>query len=440
MPPINRILQRRRKEFIQPPWWASDPFESWSSWSSWTSLNGDKETIDGSFESYIERGYKSNGIVFACILARLLVFSEARFQWRRYNDQGRPAELFRSADLSLIEKPWPGGTTSEALARLEQDGSLAGNGYLVKVGDGTRLRRVRPDWMSIVTGSPSDNPFDLEARVVGYLYHPRRGPNPVEPTLLTPERVVHYSPIPDPDAQWRGMSWLTPVINEITADSAATRHKLKYFQNGAIPGVIMSYDKTISPSDFQEFVNLFAQSHEGVDNAYKTLHLGGGADPKVLGANLQQLDFKVTQGAGETRIAAAAGVHPVIVGLSEGLAGASLNAGNFTAARRRFSDGTIRPLWRIAAASLQSVLTVPDGAHLWYDDRDIAFLRQDAKEEADIQKTEAETIRQLTDGGYTHESVIAAISAGDWTLLKHSGLFSVQLQPPGAVTPSPATP
>ena len=31
-------------------------------------------------------------------------------------------------------------------------------------------------------------------------------------------------------------------------------------------------------------------------------------------ANLKELDFKSTQGAGETRIAAAAGVPPVIVG------------------------------------------------------------------------------------------------------------------------------
>jgi hypothetical protein len=74
--------------------------------------------------------------------------------------------------------------------------------------------------------------------------------------------------------------------------------------------------------------------HAGVANAYKTLYLTAGADATVVGKDLQQLDFKVVQGAGETRIAAAAGIHPVIVGLSEGLAGSSLNAGNFAAARR----------------------------------------------------------------------------------------------------------
>jgi phage portal protein BeeE len=57
----------------------------------------------------------------------------------------------------------------------------------------------------------------------------------------------------------------------------------------------------------------------------------------------------VTQGAGETRIAAAAGVPPVIVGLSEGLQAATYS--NYSQARRRFADGTMRPLWRNAAVA-----------------------------------------------------------------------------------------
>ena len=65
------------------------------------------------------------------------------------------------------------------------------------------------------------------------------------------------------------------------------------------------------------------KGHEGLWNAYKTLYLGGGADAKIIGSNMQQLDFKTVQGHGETRIAAAAGVPPIIVGLSEGLEAAT---------------------------------------------------------------------------------------------------------------------
>ena len=159
--------------------------------------------------------------------------------------------------------------------------------------------------------------------------------------------------------------------------------------------------------------------------------VGGGADVTLVGANLQQLDFRSTQGAGETRIAAASGMHPVILGLSEGLSGSSLNQGNFSAARRLTSDKTMRPLWRSASGALTTAVAVPSDARLWIDDRDIAFLREDRKDLAEIQSAEADTIRTLVDGGWGPDSVKAAVAAQDWSLLVHTGMTSVQLQSPG---------
>src|ERR1044072_9282454 len=104
--------------------------------------------------------------------------------------------------------------------------------------------------------------------------------------------------------------------------------------------------------------------HKGTDNAYKTLYTGGGADVTVIGADMRQMDFKVTQGAGESRMAAAGGVHPSIVGLSEGLQGSSLNAGNFGAPRRLVADATMRPLWRNEAGSLEVLIPPPADARV----------------------------------------------------------------------------
>ena len=157
----------------------------------------------------------------------------------------------------------------------------------------------------------------------------------------------------------------------------------------------------------------------------------------VVGSSLQQMDFKSTQGAGETRIAAAARVPAVIAGISEGLAGSSLNAGNFSSARRLFADSCLRPLWRNAAGSLETIVKPPAGARLWYDDRDIAFLREDAKDAADIEQIKAVTIRQLVDGGFDPKSVVAAVQAQNMDLLAHTGKLSVQLQEPGAEAPEP---
>lgn len=425
---------RGRKGFSVPPFWANP-------YAQWHDLVGDKESIGNDFGSYIGQAYKANGVVFACVLARLMVFSEARFVWRQLQN-GRPSRLFGSPELGLLEQPWPGGTTGELLARMEQDASLAGNAFVTVAGAGAerRLRRLRPEWVTIVAGSESDDPHALDARVIGYMYSP--GGKQDQAEVLDPGEVAHYSPIPDPDAQFRGMSWLTPVLREVESDKATTKHKLNFFRNGAVPQVIVTYDKAVSAERFERFVQLFKEGHEGVDNHYKTLHLAGGADAKVVGSSLQQLDLKVSQGTLETRIAAAAGVHPVIVGLSEGLQGSSLNQGNFDAARRRFTDGTIRPLWRIAAASLSTLLPPQaPGVQLWYDDRDVPFLREEAKSASEILRTEAETIARLLDAGFDADTAVDAVVSGDLRRLsgKHSGMFSVQLRPAGADDMAPAS-
>ena len=260
------------------------------------------------------------------------------------------------------------------------DADLAGNWYGLK--DGNQLRRLRPDWVSIVMGSrvERDNPGDQwDAEVIGYLYH-AGGDFDHDPQPFDVSEVAHFAPYKDPRARFRGMSWLTPVIREISADSMATQHKQRFFQNGATPNMVIKIPESVRKEAADQWVESFRAQHEGASNAYKTLIIGGGMDTDVVGTNFQQMDFKVTQGAGETRIAAAARVHPVVVGLSEGLQGSSLNAGNFGAARRSTADTCFIPLWGDMASSLQTLVKPPNsGARLWYDGRDIAFLREDAR-------------------------------------------------------------
>lgn len=432
-----RLAQRLlsgRKAWSQPPFWSLDRLPMLGSGG----VLPEKERIGNNFQGYVSSAYKANGIVFACILVRQLVFAEARFQWQRMED-GRPGDLFGTQDLELLETPWPGGTTGDLLAWMEVDASLAGNNFLTladdqgrwgksATGPGRRIARMRPDWVTIVLESASGDPLDIDTRVVGYIYEPRGVEGTASETVtLTADEVSHYSPIPDPEARFRGMSWLTPVLREIEADKSTTEHKKRFLENGATPQLVVSHE-TDDEDSFAKFVEMFKKNHQGPDKAGETLFLAGGADARAVGANLSELDFKNTQGAGETRIASAASVPPVIAGFSEGLQAATYS--NYGQARRRFADGTMRPLWRSAAASLSTLVTPPSNARLWYDDRDIAFLREDRRDVAEIQWRQAATMRQLVDAGYDAATVVNAVNAEDFSILEHTGLFSVQLQPP----------
>lgn len=431
-----RKLGPTRKSFSQPPLW--DPKHPLQAlWGP--STRPDAEAIENDFEAYVAGAFKANGPVFACVAARQIVFSEATFKFRKRADDannGAPGGLEDSDALSILHNPWTGGYTGDLLARMEQDASLAGNSYWTK--RGSRLVRLRPDWVEIVIGvkdRPDASPLDIDAELVGYWYRPKSTGGGVgsgevpDPVFLLPHKVAHYAPMPDPIAKYRGMSWITACAKEVEADLLATKHKKAFYDNAAVPNIAVKFDRETSEDAFDEFVEQYNANHKGAWNAYKTLFLMGGADVTPLTMDFHQLEFNQTVGKGESRIAAVAGVPSSWVGFSEGMQGSALNAGNFSAARRRFADGTMRPLWRMASESLSPLVEIPDGYQLWYDDRDIAFLREDQKDRASIFQTQLIAIEAGMRGGFDPDSVVkAAISYDLRPLLgKHTGLTSVQM-------------
>jgi Phage portal protein len=394
-------------------------------------LVGSKETIAPEFLGFLHAAYKASPIVFGCIVNRMMLFSEARFQFRERRN-GRPGNLFGSDALRPLEQPWPGGTTGDLLALAEAHVSCAGNFFAARRGD--RIKPMRPDWTCLVVGSEEDEEmaaWDLDAEVIGYVYQPGGPGGGVEPETLLADEVAHYMPIPDPEAPCRrGMSWLTPLIREICADKQLTEHKESYLQQGATPNMIVKVAES-DPDKAKKLINLFRREHEGAANRFKTLFLSPGFDATPVGSNLQETDFVNVQSAGELRIATDAMVPPAVLALKETLTGSSLSGGNFEAAWRQFGHN-MRPLWRNFAGSMARIIDVPSAAELWYDDRDIPALKEDGKKAADITRVQAAAINTFITAGFDPDSAVDAVTSGDLSRLKHTGLTSVQLHPPGS--------
>lgn len=406
------------------------------------SLPGSKrETVGQGFSQLVVGAYAANGTVFACELARFSAFSEVRFGFRDFAD-GRPGDLIAGTDqrnpgfrdLKLLGRPWPGATTGDLLSRVLLDADFAGNAFLVRR-QGPKIKRLRPDWVVIVCGSEQDpevDGYDIDAEVIGYAYLPGGPSSGEDPVPLLASEVAHFAPVPDPLASYRGMSWLTPVIRQIEADQQMTEHKSSYLSNAATPNLIVRVSPDVKTDEKLAWIKkIYREEHEGPTNAYKTLFLAGGADATVVGSNFQELDFAATQRAGETIICAAAGVPPVVVGLGDAATAGSYSIQNYQGSIRRYADMTIRPLWRNLCGSLETIVSVPAGFELWYDDRDVAFLREDAKDRAGILFQNAQAIRQLTDAGFIPKAAVDAVTSGELERLEHSNLFSVQLHPPG---------
>jgi phage portal protein BeeE len=177
-----------------------------------------------------------------------------------------------------------------------------------------------------------------------------------------------------------------------------------------------------------------------VEKAFRPAFLGGGADVKMVGANLADLGAKDVTSDAFAKICAAAGVPPVVVTIVPGLESASTYA-NYQTAMRAFADLTVRPLWLHATLALRKLIPAPSDAELWYDVAGVSALQQDALDDAEVQAKQAATIRTLGDAGWEKNSVRDAVLTGDLARLKDTGLNSVQLIPPGLNEPKalPAT-
>jgi phage portal protein BeeE len=378
-----------------------------------------RESLPPGLGAQAQQANATSSIVFAAEAVRMALFSEATFKFQAKDDK----HLFGNTSLAKLENPWPNGTSGDLLARMEQDAGLMGQAYVWEPPGEGRLVRLRPDWVTIVSelvevpseiGEPG-----YYRRKVGYSWEPPKTVLDQGKGFLVPAaECVHWAPIPDPAADFRGMAWLTPAIRDIQGDSGLATYKLKYLDNAATPNLLIKYAQKLAPGTVDSVRERITARYGGVENAFKTIVLDQGADTTVVGNSLQQMDFASVSAVGVERILADAMVPGVLVGL-EPLRGAGRG---YQESMQKLANLWARPQWRSVCGALSQLLDVPSGNRLWYDTSDIAALQDGEMERGQAALVRAQALLALVQAGYTHESAISAVDAMDLSQLQAGGL------------------
>lgn len=373
--------------------------------------SADREQVLPQVTAWAQQANASGSPVFSAILVRMMLLSEGRFTYQAKADKHQ----YGNTSLGVLEKPWPDGTSGELIARMEQDASLAGNSYTwAPPGEGL-LVRLRPDWTTIVSELVPVPDGGWYRKKVGYWCEPPKGILSRQDGFMAPaDEVAHWHPIPDPAADFRGMSWLTPVIRDVQGDEAMAQYKIRYLQNDATPNIIIKYAQKLHTTTIDSIRDRMAARYAGPDNAGKTLVLDQGADLTLVGNSLEQMDFSNVGQAGIERILAPSGVPALLVGL-ESIKGAGKS---YEDVIRRFADLTLRPLWRSLCSALEPLTATPAGSRLWIDTGDIAALQEGEQVRAQVTLIRAQAALALVQAGATLDSAVAAIEAGDMSQLE----------------------
>jgi hypothetical protein len=115
-----------------------------------------------------QQAYETNGVVFACMLARIMLLSQVTFQLQTLTSK----KLYGTEDLRILEYPWQNATSAELVARMEQDVSLAGNAFEAKVED-DELWRLPPAEVTIISEEVTSSLTGaVYKRPIGYDWDP----------------------------------------------------------------------------------------------------------------------------------------------------------------------------------------------------------------------------------------------------------------------------
>ena len=361
----------------------------------------------------------ANGVAYGIFRQRVDLFAQGKFRFRRFgNPRPTLADSFSDRPLARIQ--------NERTLFEQCELGVATGGAAYFVDDGPLFRRLPAEHCTIILGSdrhPDDPHLAWDARKVGLIYkNPGGG---LDPEVWRWDEVYAYIPETDPENPWRGISWLRPAMEDIDADNGARRYLTKFFANHATPNTAVVFPPETTKETVAAFKDLFLERHAGVDRAFRTAFLGGGADLKVVGSSLKDLDSADVRQQVHKDIAAAAGVPIVAAGIEQG------TYANSKEAKRALADNKIRYLWATVAETFAPAIDVPPGSELYVETAHIAALQADALDDAQVLAVQAQTMSVLVNSGWEPDSARDGVTKGDLSTVQHTGNLSVQLLPPG---------
>ena len=191
---------------------------------------------------------------------------------RRYTtaDQGsdQRVEVITHAALSLWNKPNDFHSGFEFREGANQHEELTGETIWVLNREATTFPTsmwyVRPDRMD-----PVPDPDDF---LLGWMY---TGPNGEQVPLQLDEVIIEK--LPDPLDPFRGAGPVASILPNIEQQNYATQYQRNLFLNGADPGAIIQLDKKLTDREWDEFVDRWRESHQGIARAGRVGVLENGA-------------------------------------------------------------------------------------------------------------------------------------------------------------------
>jgi len=113
---------------------------------------------------------------------------------------------------------------------------------------------------------------------------------------------------------YRGRSRLAAARSVMNLVWKMRQFQTKFFENGAVPGLILKHPSSLSPKNKQKMLQSWSLSYSPTGGGKRPLILDGGMDiDKLSNVNFRELDFEASIAASEKEILKVLGVPPIML-------------------------------------------------------------------------------------------------------------------------------
>jgi len=237
------------------------------------------------------------------------------------------AKLRKKALINLLNfSPNPYQTADVFKRNMYMDLILEGNAFLYW--DGAFLYNLPANQVEVL--------IDPKTFVSGYKYNE---------VYFKPDDVIHIMENSSLSI-FRGQSRLASATDAINAIRTVTDYHTEFFENGTVPGLVLSTPNNLAPRNKQKIQREWMANYSVKKGGKRPMILDGDFKVSNLGVeDPRELDFQASMVAYDARVLSALGVPPIM--LSSG------NNANISQNSKQFYLNTIVPLVERVTASLE---------------------------------------------------------------------------------------
>jgi HK97 family phage portal protein len=330
---------------------------------------------DWRVDTAVREGYKINPWVYRAI--QLISQNGSSVPWVLYNAEMNPQ--WNHPISKMLARPNPYFSRQRTMELLISWLELSGNAYLKKVKVNNRTVEIWPISPDRIAPIPSRDP----ARFIdGYQVIEDGGREWANPDY-NQETVIHLK-LTDPSNPYEGISPLMAAAKSVDLDNSQLDWNTSTMQNRGVVDGVFTFKRPIDGNQAEGIMRRIMDKFGGKKNARKPLVIGDDASYTRLSLNAIELDFLNSRKHNREEILSVFGVPPQLIGIQD-----SSTYNNYAISMRIFWETTVMPLLDMVRDTLNHAMydEIPEGYSIGYDISEIAALRNNEEEKANIAKT-----------------------------------------------------